>query len=288
MKSKIIFSIILLGLTSMFSGAQSDINAYKYIIVPEKYSFQRFDDQYQLNSLTEFLFNKEGFTTLVDGKRPNDLYDNPCLGVTVDLLNNSSMINTKVVLKLVDCKDVVVYTSEEGGSKLKEYKRGYHEAIRKAFQSFKALDYNYDSSLTVSVKPIVVEENPAPIVESQPNVEKAAPVEKQMEIIEEVVEEETVDQSESRNVNFSKNPQDKPIAGIEDNTKNVLYAQNISNGFQLVDGTPKVIYRLLKTSKDNVYMLEGKSGIMYKSEGKWFAEYYKSGVLTIEQLTIKF
>ena len=283
MKNKIIFSIIFLGLTSVFSGAQSDLNAYKYIIIPEKYSFQRFDDQYQLNSLTEFLFNKEGFTTLVDGKRPNDLYDDPCLGVTVDLLNNSSMFNTKVVLKLVDCKDVVVYTSEEGGSKLKEYKRGYHEAIRKAFQSFKALDHNYDSSLAVSVKPIDEEKNTESIIESQPNAEKAALVEKQMESIE----EETVDNSEMSNVNLSNNAQDIP-AIIEDNTKNVLYAQKISNGFQLVDGTPKVIYKLLKTSKDNVYVLEGKSGIMYKSEGKWFAEYYKSGVLTIEQLTIKF
>ena len=283
MKNKIIFSIIFLGLTSVFSGAQSDLNAYKYIIIPEKYSFQRFDDQYQLNSLTEFLFNKEGFTTLVDGKRPNDLYDNPCLGVTVDLLNNSSMFNTKVVLKLVDCKDVVVYTSEEGGSKLKEYKRGYHEAIRKAFQSFKALDHNYDSSLAVSVKPIDEEKNTESIIESQPNAEKAALVEKQMESIE----EETVDNSEMSNVNLSNNAQDIP-AIIEDSSKNVLYAQKISNGFQLVDGTPKVIYKLLKTSKDNVYVLEGKSGIMYKSEGKWFAEYYKSGVLTIEQLTIKF
>lgn len=287
MKNKIIFSIIFLGLTSMFSGAQSDLNGYKYIIIPEKYSFQRFDDQYQLNSLTEFLFNKEGFTTLVDGKRPNDLYDNPCLGVTVDLLNNSSMFNTKVVLKLVDCKDVVVYTSEEGGSKLKEYKRGYHEAIRKAFQSFKALDHNYDSSLAVSVKPIDEEKNTESIIESQPNAEKVAPVEKQMENIEAVVEEEAVDNSEMSNVNLSNNAQEIP-AIIEDNTKNVLYAQKISNGFQLVDGTPKVIYKLLKTSKDNVYLLEGKSGIMYKSEGKWFAEYYKSGVLTIEELTIKF
>lgn len=271
----------------MFSGAQSDLNGYKYIIIPEKYSFQRFDDQYQLNSLTEFLFNKEGFTTLVDGKRPNDLYDNPCLGVTVDLLNNSSMFNTKVVLKLVDCKDVVVYTSEEGGSKLKEYKRGYHEAIRKAFQSFKALDHNYDSSLAVSVKPIDEEKNTESIIESQPNAEKVAPVEKQMENIEAVVEEEAVDNSEMSNLNLSNNAQEIP-AIIEDNTKNVLYAQKISNGFQLVDGTPKVIYKLLKTSKDNVYLLEGKSGIMYKSEGKWFAEYYKSGVLTIEELTIKF
>lgn len=287
MKNKIIFSIIFLGLTSMFSGAQSDLNGYKYIIIPEKYSFQRFDDQYQLNSLTEFLFNKEGFTTLVDGKRPNDLYDNPCLGVTVDLLNNSSMFNTKVVLKLVDCKDVVVYTSEEGGSKLKEYKRGYHEAIRKAFQSFKALDHNYDSSLAVSVKPIDEEKNTESIIESQPNAEKVAPVEKQMENIEAVVEEEAVDNSEMSNLNLSNNAQEIP-AIIEDNTKNVLYAQKISNGFQLVDGTPKVIYKLLKTSKDNVYLLEGKSGIMYKSEGKWFAEYYKSGVLTIEELTIKF
>ena len=61
MKTK--FYIFILVLTvSISSWAQSNLNDYKYVLVPEKFDFLKSNDQYQLNSLTKFLLQKKGFT----------------------------------------------------------------------------------------------------------------------------------------------------------------------------------------------------------------------------------
>ena len=57
MKFKLILITWIVFGTSLLFGQQS-INAYKYIIVPKNYDFLRLEDQYQLNSLTKFLFTK--------------------------------------------------------------------------------------------------------------------------------------------------------------------------------------------------------------------------------------
>ncbi len=54
--------------------SQSNLNNYKYVIVPKKYDFLKEKDQYQLNSLTEFLFNKYGFQAFMEGANyPEDI-----------------------------------------------------------------------------------------------------------------------------------------------------------------------------------------------------------------------
>ena len=44
------------------SGAfsQTNLNNYKYVIVPKKYDFLKEEDQFRLNGLTKFLFEKYG------------------------------------------------------------------------------------------------------------------------------------------------------------------------------------------------------------------------------------
>ena len=45
--------------------AQTDLNQYKYVAVPDRFDFLKTSDQYQLSSLTQFLLTKKGFTVLV-------------------------------------------------------------------------------------------------------------------------------------------------------------------------------------------------------------------------------
>ena len=59
--------ITCLIVTSVFS--QVNLNDYKYVIVPKKYDFLKEADQYQINSLSKFLFNKYGFQTLMEGEK---------------------------------------------------------------------------------------------------------------------------------------------------------------------------------------------------------------------------
>lgn len=281
--------IVVFCLVGLNIYAQNSLNAYKYIIVPKKFDFQKTDDKYQLNSLTKFLFNKEGFATLFDGdKMPKELFDNPCFALRANVKDQSKMFSTKAVIELLDCRNTVIFTSAEGRSKEKEFKKGYQEAIRRAFESIKALDYKYDVALAATVKPKI--ETPTqipdsqpkivPVIESQPKIEEVNPVEKQIESIEEEVVEDTTANEEL----------DKNTIEVAETTKvgDMLYAQAKPFGFQLVDSEPRVVYSMQKTSLKDVYILKNKNGIIHKKNEKWVAEYYENNQLIQKELTIKF
>jgi len=167
--------VFLFSFSTIF--AQSTINSYKYVLVPNQYEFQKETDQYQINSLTKFLFNKDGFTVLSTNESyPQDLALNPCLALKAVVRNTSSMLTIKVVIDLVDCHNKVVYSTTEGKSKNKDYKRGYNEAVRSAFVGIESLDYTYDGSNGV----VVVAQNEVKEVVAEPKAtseEVVAPVE---------------------------------------------------------------------------------------------------------------
>jgi len=74
--------------------------------------------------LTKFLFEKEGFKTIYDNlEKPADLSNNPCLGLTADVFNDSGMFTTKLTIELTNCKNQKVLVSKEGKSKEKDYKK---------------------------------------------------------------------------------------------------------------------------------------------------------------------
>ena len=104
MKKVILVLSIILGCLT-FSKAQSNLNDYKYVIVPNKFDFLKEADKYQLNSLTKFLFNKYGFTALLENENyPEDLAKNMCLGLRSDVISESGMFKTKLRVELKNCK----------------------------------------------------------------------------------------------------------------------------------------------------------------------------------------
>ena len=70
----------------------------------------------------------------------------------------------------------------------------------------------------------------------------------------------------------------------------MLYAQPISNGFQLVDGTPKVVMKIFKTSNPNTFVaVKGTNqGVMLFKDNQWFFEYYENEKLVSEKVNVKF
>ena len=287
MRSTILMLVFYVLIGNLY--AQNNINGYKYIIVPKKFDFQKTADKYQLNSLTKFLFNKEGFTTLFEGdKMPQDLFDNPCLGLKANALNTSGMLSTKLTIELVDCRNTHVFTSLEGKSKIKDFKGAYHEALRKAFQSVKDLNYRYDASLTTTISSqdaTVNEEATIPLVEEETLEAEVTYPKKETIVVEdkEAIKEVVVSAVEEKISEVNA----KPVAN-EQTTENILYAQTKSFGYQLVDSTPSVVYVLQKSSMKDVYILKNKSGIVYKQNEKWMAEYYENDVLHQKELNIKF
>lgn len=133
--------------------AQKSINSYKYILVPKQYEFQKSPDQHQLNSLTKFLFERAGFTVFyTDDSFPEDLAANRCLALMASVNNNSGMLSTKMNIELLDCYSNKIFSTKEGMSREKEYKKAYQEAIRSAFVDIENLKYAYDGSLAADEK----------------------------------------------------------------------------------------------------------------------------------------
>lgn len=291
MKAKYCTMLLVFFIASnLFS--QTNLNAYKYVIVPNKYDFLKENDQYQLNSLTEFLFKKHGFQALMEGSTyPEDLIRNRCLALKSNLIKDSGMFKTKLAIELKNCDDQVVYTSGMGESREKEYQRAYTEALRNVFAHIEALNYNYQP--TAKELPVIVQETSD--VNNVSN--EIQQLKQEIENLKKEKEAVVVEKNESKVETVAevsvKEIAVKEVSGnttlnVKESVTGVLYAQAIENGFQLVDSTPKVVFKIKKTGIADVYLVENKNATLYKKDTNWILEYYENNILKQEVLNIKF
>lgn len=153
--------VILLLLISSNIQAQTVFD-YDYIIIPERFDFQESKHQFQLNSLLRVLFQKEGFTVLMNTeKKPTELANNPCLALTTQVDKLSSFLNSQFQIKLYDCYNNLIFESKIGESTSKKHKDGFKEGIRDAFTSIQNLERKEsnktDKSKTDKTKKVKVE-----------------------------------------------------------------------------------------------------------------------------------
>jgi len=274
------FLTLLLLLIFVIAPAQEQLNDYKYIIVPKQFDTFKEQNQYQTSTLTKFFLENQGFNVVYDDALPSDLSTNRCLGLLVELVNNSSMFTTKTAVAFKDCNSKQVYISQEGSSKIKDFKGSYNEAIKDAFNSLKGFNYVYNQA---AAEPITV---------SFKNDVKNLPTN-----VQQTVSDTNVPVQLSNSITMSKNdavvaqkPQEVAIENIKV-SKNVYYAQGIENGYQLVDSSPKIVMKMFTTSKPNMYLGEdtnGNSGLVYSENGAWFFEYYERNQFIKNTLQIKF
>ena len=290
MKNLFLPLILMCGLLGM---SQAELNKYKYIIVPTKFETFKHENQYQTSTMIKYNLVENGFTAVYDNDMPADLLANRCLGLLLNLKDDSSMFTTKVTLTLKDCQSNVVYTTVEGSSKEKDYKSAYSEAIKECFKSLSGLGYKYEPSgdtdqATVSFKNDVkrIEEKAS----VAPNQNIPNPVVQQKATLE----EQSYKNMEPVQSNIAK-AENMPTLALPDvdyktEDSGVLYAQAIANGFQLVDSTPKITLRMYATSQANFYIAEGDvhSGVVLKKADKWYFEYYEGDKLMGQELNIKF
>jgi hypothetical protein len=89
------------------------------------------------------------------------------------------------------------------------------------------------------------------------------------------------------NTSFEANKDTKKIKKVKETTE-TLYAQPRENGFQLVNDKPEVVFFLIETEKEGVFIIKDKNGLFYKKGSSWFAETYKNGKTTIKLYDINF
>lgn len=128
-------SILLLF---VFIGLQAQqMNDYKYIIVPEKFSdFEK--NQYQLNFLLKQLLNKKNYTVLSDNAEtwPDEVKENPCLALKTDVVKESSWRKNILNVIFTKCNGTDSF-KYNGTSNIKEFKEGYQDAMKLAMQQVK-------------------------------------------------------------------------------------------------------------------------------------------------------
>jgi beta-phosphoglucomutase-like phosphatase (HAD superfamily) len=281
-KAFFILSFLILAYFNAFS--QSNINDYKYVIVPNQYDFLKENDRYQINSLTKFLFNKYGYQAYMqDEEFPEDLHNNRCLGLTVDVINDSGFFKTKLRIELKDCDGIVVQSSKFGESREKEYAKAYNLALRDAFSTFQNMDYSYLPNETILSK---AKQQSTTAVASAKEQEEIARLKGEIKALkEEKVEivEDTLPGVESKKV-------EELLATTLDTKElksELLYAQPIDNGFQIVDTSPKKVMVLKNSGVKDVFTVEGKKAIVYKKGDNWM--YSESGdILKGVIINIKF
>ena len=236
--------IILFSLVLNLSYSQS-VNDYRYALVPSKFSFLNEVDQYKLNTLTKLLMGKYGFVTFLDNEvLPEEVLNNNCNKVYVDVVKSSGVFTTKLSVVLKDCKNNILFTTAEGKSREKEFKVAYNEALRDAFKSFEILKYKYSPKDSL------------PIATSTDN---------------------------------QKNKIEQKDQSLQENNE-MLFAQPISNGFQLIDASPKAILKIFKTSLPTTFLAikDQIQGVLINKNNQWFFEYYQNTTLVSEVINVKF
>ena len=256
--------LVLLTFSSLVFSQENVFNNYKYVIVPEQFDFLSETDQYQTSSLTKFLLEKKGFEVyLSNEKLPDDLATNRCLGLVADVKRESNMLTIKNFVEFKDCYNKVIYTSKIGKSKIKDYKRGYQDAIRNAFATMNDVTYSYKPKPQKAIDKNLVDE--IKIEKDAVNVDDKSqlPIDEK-EIKESIKEDVTVKSAV------------------------MLYAQANDLGYQLVNTKPEVVFIILKTSKPTFFIIKNKNGILYRKDTNWMAEYYEDNQLVKKEYSIKF
>lgn len=251
MKKQFLFLLLLL---CSFGFAQS-INDYKTVVVPLKFEFLKSENQYRLSTLSKFNLNKVGFDVYYSNQVVPSTIDR-CAVLNYDVVKESGFLTTKLYITFKDCYGKIVYQSEIGMSREKEFQLAYSDALNNAFTSIYELEYSYNGGTNVAVaaKPAQVET----VVQSVP----ATPV-----VAAEVVVETKINPDE------------------------LLYAQPLAGGnFQLIDSKPSVVMKIYKTSDANSFLAQkgSQQGVLIKKENQWFFEYYQNDQLVSEKVNLKF
>ena len=131
----LIAAILLCSFSTINAQETSD---YKYINIPEKFS--SFDkDEYQLNNRLRYILTQKKYEVLPSDKSswPLEVVQNPCLALNADILKVKSFLNNKLEVSFTDCSNKSIQKFE-GTSKIKEFDKGYQEAIKLALNPLKS------------------------------------------------------------------------------------------------------------------------------------------------------
>jgi hypothetical protein len=243
-------NVLLLFLLASLSGyAQTTINNFKYVLVPEKFDFLKETNMYNLNGRTKYHLENKGFTVYFDNTQiPKELAADKCSALKAEVTLRKAVFATNLTVVLKDCQGNIVFKSKEGKSREKEWAAAYDEALAEAFKSLNEVPYAYTGPAST---PALQRVDTAAVSSSAPVVATAAAV--------------------------------KEAAGTLYAQATANGYQLIDTTPKIV------LTLLRSSAPDYFIAVKGEvHGIVLKKSGEWFFEYYSDSKLMAEKLLIKF
>jgi hypothetical protein len=244
-----VFTLIAFLFFSVTTIAQSSLNNYQYVLVPSKFKFLKEKDPYQMSSIIKKFFEGRGFKAFLDDETiPDEVLNNSCNKIYLDLEENNSMFVTKIKLIGKDCKGTVLINSQEGTSREKDYKIAYYQSLVTVLKSIDLSNYKFNGE-TVSQNNGVAE-----------------------------TKSTIVAQNEVLSVGAENKNNDNLLTAERVENGYLLIDSNNSI----------VVLKLLKTSIDTVFIAtsKAKNGIVIKRDNSWILEYYENSKLIAEKLNV--
>lgn len=153
------FIIVFFSVTLV--AQNKNLADYSYVIIPDQFEFLKGSDQYQLNSMAKFYFEKSGFNAFLGSEAPNA---NRCDGLYANVEQLRTILGTKLQVVLNDCRGNEIFRGTEGKSKYKEHEKSYQDALRKAFKSVALLRIKQPAVVIVDNVPTP----PSPVIAKNP------------------------------------------------------------------------------------------------------------------------
>ena len=220
---KILLLLVLFLTATAFS---QNVNDYEYVIVPTKFSFLKVDDKYRLNTNSRLLLQKYGFKSVFPSDSiPSEIANNNCKKLYFDLVEDNKFLITKIKIVLKDCREKLLFESDYGTSKEKEFEIAYNIALREAAKSFDKLNYKYNGKNNSSIsqepsKTIVSEINSETFYFAQPTANGFQVVDNEPKVIMKL---------------YTTN-QKNVFIGLKGNTNGVVISKNGKWFFEYYDG----------------------------------------------------
>jgi hypothetical protein len=290
MKTRILFLMFFIT----FYGFSQTVNDYKAVIIPMKYDFQNDENQYRLQTISKVDLQKAGFKAFYADESIPAEFNDRCSLLYIDVKKDSGFLVSKLYVVLKDCFGTVVFKSETGKSREKEYQAAYAEALNLAFESIYALNYQYNGntnfatktvpyqSATTTVPVAAVAVTPTPEATIPPTSTPATQAVSPSVAVPVTATAVATTAAVAASIKEPKTSKGK--------TTNLLYAQPTSYGYQLIDSEPKVVMKVYKTSNPNSFMAKkgDVQGALVSKDNQWFFEYYQNDKLISEKIDVKF
>jgi hypothetical protein len=255
--------------------------------VPEKFEFLKQENQYKLNALTAFLFEKYGFEVLYKDRLPLEV--DPCSVLQAEVQNKSSLFRSRVYVTLENCREQVVFTTKTGNSREKDFEKSYHEALREAFTSLEELQAMPEVVIDpVPGKKIIAQDQHAGEVVIDP-VPEAKDLQKTTGEDSEVIIDPVITPAEIEDVERKKSRESEDLLKFM-NGPFVYLLKPTSGGYELFrEGEEQKFGTLLKSGGGENYLYSSKKisgNAFFDTQGNLIIEYLDPS--TQQMITVKY